>query len=346
MNSISYLLLGVAAVNFVFTLLPLVRSDYWTFRIFDFPRLQKLALSLVTVLLMVFFFQNNLLFIIVFSLLLLNCFYLIKLILPYTFLYPKWVKKARSIDPDNCISLVVSNVYQDNDRFGECVKTLMDANADIVLLLETNQSWLENTRELEKSYPFKIQVPQDNICGMLLLSRFTIRNESVEFQVEDDLSSIFWQVQLGSGQGVQLYCLHPTPPSPTENLRSTERDQELLLTAELVRKQKLPVIVMGDLNDVAWSSTTELFLKMIGLLDPRVGRGLYNSFNARIPIMRFPLDHVFISAHFEHIQIKRLNNFNSDHFPIFAKYHYNPQAITEQDALLPTAEDKEIAQEK
>lgn len=84
--------------------------------------------------------------------------------------------------------------------------------------------------------------------------------------VEDNIPSIHCEVLLKNGQKVQLFAVHPTPPVPNENPRSTERDKELLLVADLAKASALPCIVIGDLNDVAWSYTTALFLKMSGLL--------------------------------------------------------------------------------
>ena len=76
-------------------------------------------------------------------------------------------------------------------------------------------------------------------------------------------------------------------------------------------------VVMGDLNDVAWSRTSDLFRRAGGMLDPRVGRGFYPTFNANYPLLRWPLDHLFVSPHFKVMQLDLLPDIGSDHLPIF-----------------------------
>jgi endonuclease/exonuclease/phosphatase (EEP) superfamily protein YafD len=212
--------------------------------------------------------------------------------------------------------------------------------------LETNARWDKETRALAKSHPHFCRVPLENTYGLLLYSKFALSETQVKYLVEADIPSIHTQITLLNGQRVQLYAVHPTPPTPTENVRSTERDKELLLVADLARHSKLPVIVAGDLNDVAWSHTTELFLKMSELLDPRRGRGFFNSFHAHYFFIRFPLDHAFISPHFKLNAIKRLRNYGSDHFPIYLNVQLEPDAAQEQQPMEVGAGDMEEAAEK
>lgn len=101
----------------------------------------------------------------------------------------------------------------------------------------------------------------------------------------------------------------------------------------------LPVIVAGDLNDVAWSHTSRLFRRLSGLIDPRVGRGFFNTFHAEKPRLRWPLDHVFYSDDFLLQALRRLPAFGSDHFPILIEIAYMPRAAADQDAVEAIAAD-------
>jgi endonuclease/exonuclease/phosphatase (EEP) superfamily protein YafD len=107
-----------------------------------------------------------------------------------------------------------------------------------------------------------------------------------------------------------------------------------------------PIVVAGDLNDVAWSPTSELFLRLSGLFDPRIGRGFYNSYNADEPVLRWPLDHVFHSGHFQIVDLQRLRNIGSDHFPMLIELKYVPEATPEQIKPGPAAGDQQEADEK
>ena len=181
---------------------------------------------------------------------------------------------------------------------------------------------------------------------MLLFRRLPLIDAGVKFLVKDDVPSIHAVVRLPSGDEVTLRCLHPRPPAPGESDRSTERDAELLIVAKELEGQVRPAIVVGDLNDVAWSRTNALFQKISGLLDPRVGRGFYSTFNANWPLIRFPLDHAFASRHFRLAEFAVLPHVGSDHFPVFARLTLTPSAEPNRAPAAPSREEEHVAEEK
>ncbi|MBS7566859.1 endonuclease/exonuclease/phosphatase family protein [Mucilaginibacter sp. Bleaf8] len=330
------------------SLIPLIRNDYWIFRVFEYPRLQKLLLNIVLIIVMVCTvnFPYTLFDSAVMLGLGINLIYLCYLVMPFTFLGKKQLTASTKPAGNNNITVLIANVYQYNKRADKYRKLISKCDPDVILMVETDRWWEKQMSSIEANYPYQIKMPLDNTYGMLLYSRLELVNGAVNFLVEDDIPSIETNVKLKSGQLVKLYCLHPKPPVPQENPRSTERDKEILLVAEKAKNSDLPVLVMGDLNDVAWSYTTELFCKISSLLDPRRGRGFYNSFNAKYFFLRFPLDHIFCSSDFSLTTINRMDHCDSDHFPMCVNLQYDPSARPKNEELDVTVEDKELAREK
>jgi len=122
------------------------------------------------------------------------------------------------------------------------------------------------------------------------------------------------KVTLRAGGAVRLYVVHPEPPVVNHDTKG--RDSEIAQIGLEAAEDDLPVIVTGDLNDVAWSTTTRRFQRLSALLDPRVGRGFFNTFHAFHWWARWPLDHLFHTPHFRFLGMARLDKIGSDHFPM------------------------------
>ncbi len=333
------LVLALAVLVVVATALPLLRRDDWWARSFDFPRLQVVAVGLVALTGLFVDGTGGMLTTVAVALLAVALLLQGWRILPYTVFYPRQVHDRGAPDPARTLSLIVANVLMKNRRADDLLAIIRARDPDLVLLLEPDAWWEEHCRALEETWTTVVRQPLDNRYGMLLYSRLPLVDVDIKYLIQDDIPSIHARVRLRSGDLVCLHCVHPEPPSPTEAPDSTSRDAELLLVGRAVRATQEVAIVAGDLNDVAWSYRTTLFQRISGLLDPRRGRGMYNTFNARIPFFRFPLDHVFHSDRFELGALERLGAFGSDHFPIYVELVYHPEAADRQDQ--PSARDGE-----
>ncbi|GAB5558473.1 MAG: endonuclease/exonuclease/phosphatase family protein [Synoicihabitans sp.] len=301
------------------SLVPFLRHEHYLVRGWDFPRSQIWLLSLGSLLGQSVFVGWSSTLAIGVGLMAVVAWVIQSIwVYPYTPLCSKEVADASLPDRDSALRIVTANVLQSNRSAPRLRQILKRANADVIVLLETDQWWCDQMNSLrELDYQPVLLCPQDNLYGMAVYSRLKFEAEEVEYLVSSGTPSMRMRVVLPSGRKVDCHWVHPAPPSPTENTESTERDAELIMVARRIAKSEpRPTIVAGDLNDVAWSSTTRLFRKISGLLDPRVGRGFFSSFHAKIPLVRWPLDHFFHSTHFDLNEIRRLDAFGSDHFPL------------------------------
>jgi endonuclease/exonuclease/phosphatase (EEP) superfamily protein YafD len=343
----SWIALVLGAVAVVATALSLVRAKQWWIRMWDFPRVQlfvaaagALALWAGTggidavpdvamdgVLGAVMLMQGA-------------------AIWRYTRLAPREVQRSQRDDPARRIALLESNVLQTNRDADRLIAVTRAANADVMVFVETDAWWQERLdAAFAESHPHGLRCALPNTYGMLLYARLPVEDGRIDFLLQEDIPSMQARVRLRSGDRVWLNCVHPRPPAPGESDESLARDAELLLVGKRVRDARLPVVVLGDLNDVAWSHTTRLFQKTSRLLDPRKGRGFYSTFHARYPGLRWPLDHVFFSDHFRLVSMDRLGYVGSDHFPVCVVLSLEPDAVAEQEAPAADADDLQEARE-
>lgn len=238
---------------------------------------------------------------------------------------------------------LMANVLQENRNAQSLLRLVDETDPDIILLTEVDDWWIQALQRLIQTHPEAVLEPLSNTYGIALYSQLPLTSAKVRYILEDDIPSILAEVDLPDGHVVSLWAVHPAPPRPGDD--TDERDAELLIIAKEVAAQEAPAIVAGDLNDVAWSSTTTLFQKISGTFDPRIGRGLYATFNADWPFMKWPLDHLFASEEWTLGKFRRLADIGSDHFPILVELCHQPQAAVIQHQDEPEAADREKAEE-
>ena len=319
---LAYLLGGLGVIG---TLLPfLPYDDYWI-RGFDYPRQQLIfILGIAAVLWLVTNEDWDRYDYVIAGVLIAATLYQSYRIAPYTKVWSVQSKTAkREVKGETSLSILVSNVLQTNDKYDRVINQVLEKQPDIVLTLESNKAWGDALHAaLDNDYPHHVDVPLENLYGMHLFSKKELIDPEIKYRIKDDIPSIDAKVRLGNGEVIDLYCLHPMPPSPTESYASTGRDAELALVGLEVKEKERNAIVFGDMNDVAWSHSSRLFQRLSGLLDPRRGRGLYATFHADYWLARWPLDHVFHSTDLALVGLERLGHMGSDHFPVYIKFNF------------------------
>ncbi|WP_051718330.1 endonuclease/exonuclease/phosphatase family protein [Hymenobacter sp. IS2118] len=314
LTGLRYLLIVVVGLALLLTLVSLVPSDVWWVQVLGFPRLQTLivlALGLMGLLMLSWPARRWLL--VAGGLgLAVQAFFL----WPYLPFSPKAVPDAHP-NATGRLRILVINVLITNREDARLRQLVSAAKPDVLLVLEPDAWWAKALRPLRRAYPYRIEQPRSNAYGMILYSRLPLDNTQVENLLQDGVPSIRTGLRLPDGRQVTFFGIHPTPPIPDTYPDGVGlRGVALRKVTKAVQQNEWPTIVAGDFNDVSWSSTIHQLTRDGGLHDVSRGRGLYNTFSARSLLMRWPLDHFFVSEPFQVVELVRLPDVGSDHFPL------------------------------
>ena len=321
-----------AVIFFIYSISVLVTlcsilSIFWDteirhLKMLDFPRIQFFLISLASLILMMMIVKITSWYdyLIIFALLIalaVNGIYLIN----YTPLVPVKVLDINEDVSGNEFSLLLINVKMSNRNASDLIQLIDAKKPDLILAMETDTWWDGQLNVLKAPYPYSQHTINEVAYGMVFYSKFPLKSVKVNYIINKKVPSFDVIVSLSNDKYFNLNCLHPVPPTHYKDLPDNAGQKETALQAigKKIKKSKIPAIVAGDLNDVVWGNVDQLTETTNLLFDIRVGRGFYNSYNAENMLMRWPLDHVYVTKEFKLKKLERLTNIGSDHFPIYVE---------------------------
>ncbi len=192
------------------------------------------------------------------------------------------------------LKIMSFNVLWNNKAKEDAFKVIESANADIVVILEYTADWARKLRPLDSVYPHQLCEPRLHGFGIALFSKHPL-NDSRVIQIakaKTDCPALITEVDFDS-QRIRLVAFHSM--SPTTPNRLSLRNEEFTELASLLTLEKVPTIVMGDLNCTPWSPFLSDFMEQTELRDSRQGFGHQASWPNWMPLLKIPIDHALIS---------------------------------------------------
>lgn len=239
---------------------------------------------------------------------------------PYSFLAHSQLEMAGSptATESRCFSAMSANVKVENRQYQKLANQLRRYNPDLLLLMETDETWVEALEPVLAGYSHVHRHPQPKGFGLVFATRLRVLKSNVVENTYRDTPTLYATVKPVSSLPIEFIGLHPKPPLPGWN---TEMRDRSIVRAGVQTPDRLPhAFVMGDFNDVPWSRTTTKFREAGNWRDPRIGRGSYPTFPADMLLMGWPLDQLMLKGALRLGSFEILPDNGSDHRAVFARF--------------------------
>ncbi|MCF3974992.1 endonuclease/exonuclease/phosphatase family protein [Paracoccus sp. EGI L200073] len=314
----------------------MIETNIWWIRFLDFPRLQ---FALVTIVLMALYFglrghPGRFGWVAIFGAAAALGYHAYKLH-PYNRLVEPAVVAQPDCPEGSALRVMIANVKRGNERAELFLDQVAVTEPDLLLVMETDAWWDERLSILDKDFRYRIQsIPDDHsFYGMHLFSKLELTSPEFRFFFGADTPTAVAHLRLSGGEIIGFIGLHPRPPLAFSQT-SAMRDAHVLQGALLAREWDAPTILAGDFNAVPWERATRRAMRIGGLLDPRVGRGLFPTYDTGSYLFSWPLDQILFQPQFTLHDFRTLPDFGSDHLAVAATLCHGRGAAQHAPELL------------
>lgn len=309
-----WILLVLAALMLVAALVSLIHTNAGAVRMIDVLREPLIYLAWVLAVISLFVARKQR--VLILSLLLASAAIHFFRVWPYWAIAPAQIALAGTTRGADCARVLSLNVQQSNVQYDRVADLIAREQPDVLLLMETNQTWIDRLEPTLSRYRYRLDRPLDNSYGMAFATRLAVERARMVQNTSANTPTLYATVRMPNGAPLELIGLHPRPPLPGRSTQSRDRN---IARAGARTPDNLPnVLAIGDFNDVPWSRTTQNFVEAGGYLDPRVGRGTHRTFPSDWLLLGWPLDQIFVKPGLEVATLRVLDDVGSDHRPLVA----------------------------
>ena len=287
------------------TLFGFLGRFHWFFDLFSHFRVQYMQLCLVPFFITMWRRRNKW----AAGLVMLVC-------LNYAFVLPLYLGKPAP-ENKNLIRAMLMNINASNGNTEQVLESIKQFSPDVLLLEEVTPKWMHELEILNETYPYCIAKPRADCFGIMMFSRYPLEHGKVIEIGNAGVPSIV--AEMYSPQGVvSIIGTHPLPPVGAEY--SNHRNSQLAALPDVVKEQKYPVLLIGDLNVTPWSTYFTQLIKESELKNSMKGFGHQPSWPKDIWFMRIPLDHMLYSKGITIHNRMVGRDVGSDHFPVIVDF--------------------------
>ena len=237
-------------------------------------------------------------------------------------LWPRRAPREAAGEAAPLLRLVSANLLYQNLDFQRSLQGLAALDADVLVLCEVTPDARRHFRRLEATYPHALDTcAPESLYGILILSRFplTLRSSGIG---EDPLPRHLAADLAIDGRTVTLVAIHPT--NPLRISRAHRIPTEFEAVADLARGAPDDLILIGDCNAAGWSSYLQELERKTGLANDRKVRPSWPIWLP--PLVRLPLDHVWVRGRVRLLRAGLGPRFGSDHLPLVAEIGWDQKS--------------------
>lgn len=317
---IGKILLVLAVIMLAAALVSLIHTNSGIVRMLDFVREPSIYLAaLLAILALIFAGSGRWL---VIGVLLASAGINLYRMWPYSALASAEIPMPDDVDGMSCVRVLSLNVLQENDQHDRVARLIEREDPDLLLLMETDQAWIDALEPQLSRYGYRLEKPLDNTYGMAFATRLQVDRAEMVSNTDANTPTLYATMRTPDGARFEMIGLHPRPPRPKESTKL--RDEKIARAAARTPDHLGNVLAIGDFNDVPWSRTTQKLVKRGDYFDPRVGRGTFATFPENWALLGWPLDQLFVKNGVKVERFRILPNVGSDHLPLAADVCVNP----------------------